>query len=213
MSADPLFQLSGGLFSSLSGVTAGLLTEQLGTRTGIRKVITARLMSQTTAQGRIHASRYKPLDGDGLADSGPVILVYTGEERVDRENPVSQAPLIQRTYIAVAVEILASPYLPDIDDAFDAIEMAVKQIVLSDETQGGYAVETEFVSATPFRSPAESEYPVASLRLEFECEAHVYAFDQVSGLFSSAHVQWDVGPSPDGQIEAEDDLEFEHDEA
>lgn len=209
MASDPLALVSGGLFSSLSGLTQGLLESELHPRTVIRKHVTDKIKGNSLAQQRIFASRYMPMDGEKLAAVGPIVLVYTLDDPVDDE-PFQLSPRIDQRRLQLQVEILASSALEDQQDVLDAISLAVERIVLLDETQGGNAVESVLLD-TRFNVAADGEYPFASNVLEFEIAYQVSAEDPIASTdtLDDIHADWDLGPEPDGTPEAQDHVHFE----
>lgn len=203
MTADPLSIVTRGLFSSLTGVTRGLLQEELHPRTEIRKHITAAIQFETAVDGRVYANPIAPVDGERLAEVGPEIHVYTGDDPVAPEKTAAQ---IYRQHLEVFVEIAASSKLPDQQDVLDAIALAVQLIVVRDETQGGHAAETEFMGTT-FDQSGEGKVPFAALRLTFRVGYDWSAVDLVGDALKRIGADWDL-PTPDGTPEAQDEVTF-----
>lgn len=203
MTADPLSLATHGLFSSLGGVTKGLLETELHPRTEIRKHIVERLQFESTAAGRVYASRLLPLEDEDLAKVGPVILVYTEDDPV---GPDEVSSVIDRNELEVVVEIVAASALADLQDALDAIELAVRSVVMQDETQGGHAAGTKFISSR-FTQTGEGAYPLGGQRLLFQVEYQLSFADLVTDQLGTIGAEWDL-PTPDGDPEAEDEINF-----
>lgn len=208
MSADPLAILTGGLFSgeSLANATGGFLADELHPRARIRKHITERLKGASTAGDRVFASRHAPLKHDKLKLTGPILCVYTLSDRPDRM--VSDAPPIYAMHVEVIVEAIAVSSLEDLEDALDALALAIEAVVLRDETQGGHAAETTLLG-TITTIEEDGEDSLASQQVRFQVEYHHSAEDLVGDSLEKVHVQTKPPTfTPDAPV-TQDDITLE----
>lgn len=208
MSADPLAILTGGLFSgeSLANATGGFLADELHPRARIRKHITDRLKGASTAGDRVFPTRHVPMGHEKLAATGPILCVYTLTDLPDRM--VSEAPPVYAMHLEVVVEALAVSDLEDLEDALDALALAIEAVVLRDETQGGHAAETTLLGTTTTVEQG-GEDALASQKVRFQVEYHHSAEDLVGDSLKKVHADWKPTTVTADAPETEDDVTLE----
>lgn len=178
-------------------------------RIDIRRGFEQAIRGATLAGQKVYRSRVAPLaihDADGTLreDALPAILVYAGDEDLERFNA---APVeVQRT-MQLWVEIIAQ-VREEFDDVLDVISAEVENLVEQDPRLGDRCEFSElgFVQRTePIR---EGAVTMGSLRMRWDVVYHTQADDVVTVPdLETLEVQYDLAP-PDATIEATDTIDL-----
>lgn len=215
----PLDDLTGGLFddASLSTGVSALLSEQAIAQVAlIRAAVVSELQANAPAgsASRIRASRFIPYEqGVEL----PAIGVYTLNHQVKGIDESPRAYLIEiEVALDIATEISGTLDGEDSQQETDAIAHVVHAVLDSnrtlDELTSG--MPREYGRGLVFeRSETSVENDGQRLiphnRLIYKAGIRVEAKDIVEDDLDRVDVDWDLGPAPDGQLEAEDEIEID----
>ncbi len=172
----------------------------------IRHAIRDLLKEAGTAAGpRVFANRYTRPSADEL----PVILVWTKDEDVEQRH--TEWKRTARVIVEVVCKGNPSPLDADAnpDDDVDLLMDEVEIALDADHTFDGTAADSTFVRCE-YAGDDEGEVALAAGRLELDVEYYEDRPKQpvLHEPLVSAGVTWDLGPTPDGQVEAEDELEL-----
>lgn len=173
----------------------------------IRHAIRDTLKDANTAAGaRVFANRYTRPSADEL----PCILVWTKDEDVEQRH--TEWKRTARIVVEVVCKGNPSPIDADAnpDDDVDLLMDEVEAALDEDHTFDGTAADSLFARAE-YAGDDEGQVALAAGRLELDVEYYENR-PKVPALHEplvSAGVKWDLGPQPDGIVEAEDQLELD----
>ena len=173
----------------------------------IRHAIRDIVQEAGTAAGlRVFANRYTRPGQDEL----PVVLIWTKDEDIEQRH--TEWKRTARVVVEVVCKGNPSPIDADAnpDDDVDLLLQEVEIALDEDHTFAGTAADSTFVRAE-YAGDDEGEVALAAGRLELDVEYYEPRPKQavVHEPLVSAGVKWDLGPSPDGLLEAEDELELD----
>lgn len=142
----------------------------------------------------------------------PLILVYNVSENFEE---LSQAPRELRRNLFISVEAIADGN-DDVDMTvrIDTLADEIEQILAQDDTLN-CTVDDIVLNSVDFQYEGdENESPIGSCRMAYLVKyRELYPRDQVEvDDFNSLGAKWDISPEgePDGNIEAEDIIEFDN---
>lgn len=167
-------------------------------RTAIRNYVISKLESAALV----------PADGvskewvhPGAADLSQSIEVRTPSDQV--AGRFSTAPLVLRRNLTLEVVVRCKG--ADAEDAANTIAESVEQLLMVDHTLGDLCNECVLDSTTVEQEAAEQRVAEAAITfaVEYASEHSTTATDD----FTGADVDWDMGPEPDGQIDAQDTVD------
>ena len=176
-------------------------------RSVIRDQVVAMLTGTTAAGANVFPSRVKPYSARNL----PAIGVYLNGGGANHEDTSPRRYSRSETLV---VEIVAGE-MDNADDGrldklLDDIDDQVEAVLLADETLAG-AVDDCALTGVDMTPTAVGEQVFGSCRVNFQVEYQTAAPSGEVDDFNTAHADWDVGPEPDGTLEAEDDINLQED--
>jgi len=193
-----------------------MLAEMAAAEAAIRHRAVELLRHESSAAERIYPSRAIPLTAEDLVPNdptdttrGPVICVYTRDSRRTRE--VSTAPRVLEVTVELVVELyVASLEEPLVEDQLDMLVRVVRTIIGRDVTMAGVATDVLW-DRTRSDLSAENDRLVGLAEVVHQVTYHLEVGYAAEDDLAELYAQWDLGPVPDGQIEAEDTIEMEVD--
>ena len=193
-------------------------------RKTIRDQIKKLLAGQTDAGQRVYTNRSSPTWQEEL-NNGPVILIYTLNENVER---YAQSPREYKRQLEVTVEIIATGPEDDtcpencellLDDILDMMAFQVDCYLLVTNTLGCDENNNAFVDefqplSVRFDFDSSGQKPIGSAILTYQAVYHENQPADLSklenlGIFERAGVDWKVGhhdDEPDADITEANDL-------
>lgn len=134
----------------------------------IRDSVTAAIIAAaTTAEDRVWASREPPVNVESvLIEDGPVILVYTRNDRSPKDGHSPQGFGWVKREVTLYIEITAAGALV-LDDKLDELAESVETLMDSFVVPGKPAWEIRHLE-TQIESTQEFETPVGGALLEYE---------------------------------------------
>ena len=177
-------------------------------RIAIRRHFERAIKGATLAQKRVFRSRLFPIelhDADGKLrlDVLPAILIYTGDEDLERFN---SAPIETQRTLQIWVEIIAQ-VREEFDDVLDVISAEVERVIELDERLGDRCEETVLGFVERNQPEREGAIALASARMRWDVVYHTQADDVELAIpdLLTLQVQYDLAP-PDETIEATDSI-------
>lgn len=180
-------------------------------RKAIREEVVETLKAANTAVGQnVFPSRVRAAwDHDNEL---PCILVYTRTEpaEIDAESPRSY-----KRNLRIAVEILAKAD-DNLDNTLDDIAEQVESALFKDETRGNRCEDTILTDSELELLP-DGDTLIGACRITFETPYYKDApaageENETPVPFEGTNNEWDLGPEPDDQMEAEDEVDLEQEE-
>ncbi len=171
-------------------------------RTVIRDKAKALLLGKTLAGAHVYCSRVKPFSHRKL----PAIGIYFNGGQADDggRNP--------RRYVRtedLVVEIVAAELADErVDELLDGLAEQVENIFLADETLDDTAWDC-VLSDTDLRPTRAGDREFGSARIIFRVTYETVPPEGLSNDLDVVAADWDLGPVPDGQLEAQDQINLE----
>ncbi|MBI9079190.1 MAG: hypothetical protein JEY79_05560 [Pseudodesulfovibrio sp.] len=171
-------------------------------RTVIRDKAKELLLDNTLAGIRVYRSRVKPYAAKKL----PAIGVYLNGGPADHGG---RSPRRYKREEDLVIEIVAAELVDtDVDQFLDDLSEQVENIFLADETMSGTVWDCELTD-TDLRPTKNGDRVFGSARLTFRVTYETVPTDPSADDFLEADVEWDEGPAPDGEMEAEDTIKLQ----
>lgn len=177
-------------------------------RIAIRRHFELAIKGATLAGKRVFRSRIFPIelhDADGTLrlDVLPAILIYAGDEDLERFNT---APIETQRTLQIWVEIIAQ-VREEFDDVLDVISAEVERIVELDWRLGDRCEETVLGFVERTLPEREGAVTLASARMRWDVVYHTQADDVELAIpdLLTLDVEYDLAP-PDEAIEATDTI-------
>lgn len=172
----------------------------------IRQAVVAQLIAASTAAGaRVEATQEIP----HRRATEPAIGVYTPGDQ--NESDVRSAPRENKRNLDLVIEgIVIGTASPAVADALDSLADEIEDALDADDTLGGTASESNYVS-TDMEIREDSGRTVGLIRLTYNAIFHKYAPREVDApdAFVSAGVKYDLNGSVLPQDQAEDNVKLE----
>jgi len=208
---DAISLTTGGLFSEdgVARVTQGLISgggavTGFHPRTRIRNHIVSVLRTAAMMDpSRIHSERVEPFVARENKWKLPSINVTT---HIDESEIDSESPRVYKRVVTAEIDIIDGGV--DAETRCDEIARLVEMMLLPDRFLGGHADDL-VLGDTPSAFSGDGIAKFGALRLPLFVTYRDEFSQAVGDGLKSVHVNWDLGPEPDGQIEAEDELELE----
>lgn len=178
-------------------------------RVALRRGFEQAIKGATLVRDRVYRSRIFPLalhDADGALrqDALPAILIYAGDEELERYNA---APVEIRRTSQIWVEIIAQ-VRQDFDDVLDVICAHVESLIDQDERLGDRCEDCQLGFVQRSEPEREGAVTLGSIRLRWDVIYHTQRADEIElPDLATLHVEYDLAP-PDATIEATDEIDL-----
>lgn len=169
----------------------------------MRAALAARLTADVRFTWPVEASRVAPLDD---ADTPRAVIMVRGDVLTAL---VSEAPRKERRTATLTVHLVADATSGAVNqDELDDQAEIVEQIVIEDEDLGGVTERVAYRSTEVVVS-GDGDEITGNLLVNFDATyVREYADRPSLDAALRVHVDTDLGPQPDGDIEQQDDIDL-----
>lgn len=173
-------------------------------RKAIRQSLAAILKNAATAAGdRVFSSRSTPIFESEL----PAILVYTRSESVEL---FAESPREYKRTVTVVIEAVAETTGENLDDQLDDVGQEIEAALAVDHTAGDTVSELT-LSGSDLLVDRDGEKYQGAVKLEYQAIYYTCADEDSGDLgnLGTSNIDYDLGPDPNGAIDATDLLTHE----